>query len=190
MKTVAVIVGSLSAASLNLKLAKALAKLAAPQLNFKLVEIADLPLYNDDLWANPPASVSRLKGEIAAADGVLLLTPEYNRSFSAALKNALEWGSRPYGQSAYGGKPVAIAGTSPGAIGSAAAQGQLRSIVTHMDMVLMGQPELYFQSKPGLIDENFDVTDEQTREFLLGFVNRFASWIDQHGSPALAVAAE
>jgi chromate reductase len=190
MKTVAVIVGSLSAASLNLKLAKALEKLAAPQLKFKFVEIGDLPMYNNDLWANPPAAVTRLKGEIEAADGLLLLTPEFNRSFSAALKNALEWGSRPYGQSSFGGKPVAITGTSPGVIGTAAAQSQLRSVVSHLDMVLMGQPELYFQSKPDLIDANFDVTDEQTRAFLLGFVTRFASWIDQHGTPALAVAAE
>src|SRR5207248_6469295 len=113
----------------------------------------------------------------------LLVTPEFNRSIPAALKNAIEWASRPYGQNSWGGKPASIVGTSPGVIGTAAAQVQLRSIAVHLDMIVLGQPEVYFVSKPGLINENDEITDDTTREFLEGYLARFESFIEQVGKP-------
>src|SRR5580765_851909 len=129
MHTVAVIVGSLRRESINLRFAKAIAKLAEPTLAFELVELADVPLYNEDLWAAPPEGVTRMKREIETADAVLFVTPEYNRGIPAVVKNVIDWGSRPYGKSSWPNKPAAIVGTSPGAIGTAVAQSQLRGIL-------------------------------------------------------------
>jgi chromate reductase len=187
MLKVAVFVGSLRRESNNRKLAKALAKLARPTLDFRFVEIGDLPIYNDDLWASPPASVLRLKADIEAADAVVFVTPEYNRSIPPVLKNAIDWGSRPSGQSSWAGKPGAIVGASPGVIGTAAAQVHLRSIAVVLDLVLMGKPEVYFSFKPGLIDDNGNVTDETTRKFLENYIARFEAWIRQV-SPARKIA--
>jgi chromate reductase len=181
MYRVAVLVGSLRHESLNLKFAKALAELSHSRLAFDFAEIGDLPIYNDDLWQNPPAAVLRLKRTLESADAVLFVTPEFNRSIPAALKNAIEWGSRPYGQNSFAGKPASIVGTSPGVIGTAAAQAQLRSIAVHLDMIVLGQPEVYFVSKPGLIDANHQVTDDTTREFLEGYLARFEAFIGQVG---------
>jgi len=178
MHTVAVIVGSLRRESINLRLAKALARLGEPTLAFRFVELGDVPLYNEDLWADPPDGVTRLKREITAADAVLFVTPEYNRSIPAVVKNAIDWGSRPFGKSVWVDKPVAIAGTSPGAVGTAVAQWQLRSILTGCGVRLMGQPEVYFQTKPGSIDDDFTIADEKTRGFLAGFIARLAAHID------------
>lgn len=178
MKNVAVLVGSLRAASINRKFAEALAVLAKGKLNFEFVEIGDLPLYNEDLWENPPAAVTRMKAQVEAQDAVLLVTPEYNRSYTPALKNALDWGSRPYGASSWAGKPAAIAGTTPGATGTAAAQSELRGIAGVLGMVLMVQPEVYFQFKPELFDEN-GLTDTSAKEFLSGWVDAFAGFIDK-----------
>jgi chromate reductase len=164
---------------LNLKFAKALEELGRQRFAFDLVELGDLPVYNDDLWQNPPASALRLKRAIESADAVLFVTPEFNRSIPAALKNAIEWASRPYGRNSWGGKPVSIVGTSPGAIGTAAAQAQLRSIAVHLDMIVLGQPEVYFQWKPGLIDENNEIADDTTREFLEGYLAKFGAFIAQ-----------
>jgi chromate reductase len=179
MYTVAVIIGSLRRDSINRKLAKALAKLGQAKFKFNLVEIGDLPIYNEDLWQNPPAAVLRMKKEIEAADAVLFATPEYNRSIPPALKNAIDWGTRPWGQNSWAGKPASIVGTTPGLVGTAVAQTHLRSVAVILDVILMGQPEVYFVMKPGLIDENDDVTDDTTREFLQGYLARFAVWIDQ-----------
>lgn len=190
MPTVAVIVGSLSAASINLKYAKALAKLAAPLLDFDFIDLSSLPHYNNDLWANPPQAVLDLKRKIEAADGVLIVTPEYNRSFTGVIKSALEWGSRPWGQSSWEGKPVAVTGTSIGAVGAATAQTQLRSILVHLDMILMGQPEIFLKSTPGLFDEHDEVTNEETRTLLLNFVRRFATFVERHGDAGAKIAAE
>ena len=121
----------------------------------------------------------RLKRGIEAADAVLFVTPEFNRSIPAALKNAIEWGSRPYGKNSWGGKPASIIGTSPGNVGTAAAQSQLRSIAVVLDLIVLGQPEVYFVSKPGLIGENNEITDDTTREFLEGYLARFDAFIDQ-----------
>jgi chromate reductase len=177
MHKVAVLVGSLRRESINLKFAKALAKLARPKLDFTFVEIGDLPLYNEDLWQAPPASVLRLKADIAAADAVLFVTPEYNRSVPGVLKNAIDWGTRPWGQNSWAGKPASIIGTSPGNIGSALAQAHLGNILSHIGMLVLGQPEVFFVTKPGLIDEDGTVTDDTTRAFLEGYLAKFAAWI-------------
>jgi len=181
MRKVAVFVGSLRNGSINRKLARALAKLGQGQFDFHFVELGDLPIYNEDLEASLPASVVRLKQEIAAADAVLFVMPEHNRSIPAVLKNAIDWGTRPWGQNSWAGKPGSIIGTSPGNVGTAAGQAHLRSVLTVLDVVLLGQPEVYFVTRPGLIDEADDITDQGTRDFLEGYLNRFAAWIDQIG---------
>ena len=130
MTKVAVIVGSLRKGSFNRQVAEALAGLARPRLELEIIEIGDLPLYNQDDEAELPASVVRFKSQIEAADAVLFVTPEFNRSFSAALKNAIEWGSRPWGKTSWAGKPGAIIGVTPGAVGTAAAQSQLRAVAS------------------------------------------------------------
>jgi chromate reductase, NAD(P)H dehydrogenase (quinone) len=179
MYTIAVIVGSLRRESINRKLAKALAKLGQSKFKFNFVELGDLPIYNEDLWQDPPAAVLRMKKEIETADAVLFVTPEYNRSIPPVLKNAIDWGTRPWGKNSWAGKPASIVGTSPGAVGTAVAQTHLRSVAVILDLILMGQPEVYFVNKPGLIDENDDITDDTTREFLQGYLTRFEAWIDQ-----------
>jgi chromate reductase len=191
MKNVAVLLGSLSEKSINKTLAKAIEKLAEGRLRFDYLDIAALPFYNNDLWDNPPAAVTELKRRVEAADAVLIVTPEFNRSFPALIKNALDWASRPYGQNSWTGKPLALAGASVGAIGTAAGQSQLRSVLPVLGFVVMGQPELYFHFKPELIDEHFEVTDDQSRAFLAGFVDSYVEWIARHGEPgSLRVAAE
>ena len=191
MRKVAVLLGSLSENSINKTLAKTLEKLGEGRLQFDYLDIAALPFYNNDLWDNPPAAVTDLKHRVEAADAVLIVMPEFNRSFPAVIKNALDWASRPYGHNSWTGKPLAIAGASPGGIGTAAGQSQLRAVLPVLGFVVMGQPEVYFQFKPGLIDEHFEVTDDQTRAFLGGFVDNFVVWIERHGEPvALAAAAE
>jgi chromate reductase len=176
---VAVVVGSLRRESGNRLFAQALAKLAHPRLDLQIVEIGDLPLFNQDLEADLPASVKRFKAEIEAADAVLFVTPEYLRTIPAALKNAVEWGQRPWGQNSWAGKPGAIVGATPGAIGTAVAQSHLRSIATVIEIALISQPEIYLQLKPGLIDENHEVTDEGLTALLNTWVDRFAGWIQQ-----------
>jgi chromate reductase len=179
MHEVAVFVGSLRRDSLNLKLAKALAKLGQPKFRFNFAELGDLPIYNQDLEANLPAGVVRMKEEIAGADAVLFVTPEHNRSIPSVLKNAIDWGTRPWGQNSWAGKPGSIVGTSPGNVGTAAGQAHLRSVMTVLDVILLGQPEVYFVTKPGLIDDNDAVTDAATREFLQGYLTRFDAWVGQ-----------
>ncbi|GLQ54640.1 NADPH-dependent FMN reductase [Devosia nitrariae] len=192
MKTVVVLVGSLASNSINLRLAKALQALADSRLKFDFLDLGTLPHYNDDLWAAPPAAVTDLKRRIEAAEGVLIVMPEHNRSFPAVLKNAIDWGSRPWGHNSWTGKPLAIAGASPGAIGTAAGQAHLRSLLPALGFVVMGQPEVYLHAQPGLIDEHGEIADDQTRGFLTGFVDRFVDWIETHGAPrpAESVAAE
>ncbi|MEJ0013927.1 MAG: NAD(P)H-dependent oxidoreductase [Bauldia sp.] len=178
MVKVAVFVGSLRRDSINRALAKALAKLAAPTLEFELVDISDLPHYNNDLWeGTPPAAVTRMKHAMEAADAVLFITPEYNRSVPGLIKDVVDWASRPYGQNSLKGKPGAVAGASGGKIGTAVAQSHLRNSLVVLDVALMGQPEAYITVTPGLIDVNFDVTDEAVRVFLVKFLAAFADWI-------------
>lgn len=182
MKKVAVLVGSIRQASVNWTFARAIENLAGPGWTFTYADIASLPHYNDDLWASPPESVAALKRVVEDSDGVLFVTPEYNRSIPGILKNAIDWGSRPWGKNSWAGKPASVIGTTPGTIGTAVAQSHLRSILPVLDMAVMGQPEVYFQFKPGLIGEDLTITDDQTRSFLQLYLARFESWIDRVGS--------
>lgn len=183
---VAVINGSLRKDSINKKLALVLAKLAAGKLDLRLVDISDLPLYNQDLEADFPASVARVKAEIASADAVLFVTPEHNRSISAALKNVIDWGTRPYGQGVWDGKPAAIVGATPGTIGTAIAQDHLKSILVNQGVALLGRPEVYFGYKDGVLDADHNVTDPAARQLLQGFVDAFARWVGQFARAKLA----
>ncbi|MBD8554213.1 NAD(P)H-dependent oxidoreductase [Rhizobium sp. CFBP 8762] len=183
MTTVAVLVGSLRRDSINRKFAESIGKLAGERLTFQFVDIGDLPLYNEDLWENTPESVTRLKQEVEAADAVLFVTPEYNRSFSPAIKNAIDWGTRPYGKNSWATKPSAVIGTSPGATGAASGQNALRGLLTVVDTVHMAQPEVYFVYKPELFDADNNIVDQSTKDFLNRFVDRFAKWIDQTSEP-------
>src|SRR4051794_9362651 len=173
---IALIVGSNRRESINRKLAQALAKLGSDKLDFKFVQIDDLPLYNQDNEGNLPASVARFKAELAEADGILIVTPEHNRSIPAVLKNALDWGSRPWGKNSWTGKVAAVTGAAQGAISTALAQQHLRHILGAQGVVLSGG-EAYLQFKPGLIDANDVVTDEGTKGFLKGFLDQFAALV-------------
>ena len=177
---VAIIVGSLRKDSSNLKLAKALAKLGQGKFEAQILSIGDLPLFNQDLEAAFPSQATKLKEDIMAANAVIIVTPEYNRSIPGPLKNALDWCSRPYGKNAFAGKPTAVCGTSPGAIGTACAQQVLRPVLNYLDVVLMGQPELFLQFKDGMIDADGNVTNPDTAKFLQTYVDKVAAWIGKH----------
>lgn len=187
MTKVAVIVGSLRKGSFNRQLAEALAKLARPRLDLQIVEIGDLPLYNQDDEAALPAPVTRFKTQIEAADAVLFVTPEYNRTFSAALKNAIEWGSRPWGKNSWAGKPGAIIGATPGAVGTAAAQSQLRSVASVLGIAVLAQPEIYLNYREGQIIDG-EIADEGVAGLLNGWVESFADWVAKLKAPVRAAA--
>jgi len=172
----AVIVGSNRRESINRKLALALAKLGVDKFATNFVRIDHLPMFNQDLEGSLPPEVARYKKELAQADGILIVTAEHNRSIPAVLKNAIDWGARPYGQNSWAGKPTFITGTSPGAIGSAIAQQHLRSVMVSMGTILQGG-EAYVTFKPNLIDEHGNIGDESTRKFLQGFVDQFATLV-------------
>jgi chromate reductase len=176
---IAVVVGSLRRDSFNRKLAHALSKLAPPEFSFKLVEIGDLPLYNQDDDGSPAESVKRLKSEISAAQGLLFVTPEYNRSIPGVLKNALDHASRPYGQSVWKGKPAGVIGVSIGAIGTALAQQHLRNILAYLDVPTLGQPEAFVQAKDGLFDAEGNI-GEASKQFLQGWVDQYVAWVKRH----------
>ena len=178
----AVIVGSNRRDSINRKLAQALTKLGADKFDANFVRIDDLPMFNQDLEGNLPAEVVRFKTELARADGVLIVTPEHDRSIPAVLKNAVDWGARPWGKNSWAGKPAFITGTSPGAIGSALAQQHLRSVMTGLGMILQGG-EAYVTFKPDLVDDQGNIGDESTRKFLQGFLDQFASLVGHLSTP-------
>ena len=190
MFKVAVFVGSTRETSSNMKLARALEKLSTGRLEFNFVDIANLPFYDDTLWNDAPAEVIRLKREISEADAVLFVTPEYNRSIPGILKNAIDWPSRPFGESVWTDKPGAIAGATGGVSGTAAAQAHLRSILPVVGVALMGRPEIYFQSRPGAIDDNLEFTDERIRTNLNIWVDQFVQWIGRFAVPRAAAVAE
>lgn len=174
---VALIVGSFRPDSLNRKLALALTKLGQDTFDFSWSRTDDLPFYNQDLETALPAEVVRFRNEITAADALLFVTPEYNRSIPGVLKNAIDWASRPYSKHALGGKPGAVIGTSMGKISTATAQQHLRTIVAPLDVYLMGQPEGYIMYTPGLVDDEGNVTDESVKGFLQLYLTRFAAWV-------------
>lgn len=173
---IAVIVGSLRRDSFNRKLADALVKLAPPEFSFSRVEIGDLPLYNQDDDTTPAAPVVRMKNGIRAADGILFVTPEYNRSIPGVLKNALDQGSRPYGQSVWAGKPAGIIGVSTGAPGTAMAQQHLRNVLSYLDLPVMRQPEAYLQMREGMFDGAGNI-GPASRQFLQNWMDQYIVWI-------------
>ena len=178
---IAVIVGSLRKESFNRKLASAMVKLAPSGFTFKQLEIGDLPLYNQDDDASQAASVKRLKSEITAAQGLLFVTPEYNRSVPGVLKNAIDHASRPYGQSAWAGKPAGVMGVSVGAIGTVMAQQHLRNILAYLDVPTLGQPEAFIQAKEGLFSDAGELGDS-SRQFLQGWMDQYVAWVKTHAS--------
>lgn len=180
-RNVAVIVGSLRKGSLSRKLALALAPLAAPALELKIIEIADLPLYNEDSEAEAPQSWTTFRAAVKPADAVLFVTPEYNRSVPGCLKNALDVGSRPYGASVWSGKPCAVISNSPGLIGGFGANHHLRQSLVFLDMLVLQQPEAYISGSNKLTDETGNIADESKREFLTKFMQAFAAWIETVG---------
>lgn len=178
---IAVVVGSLRRDSFNRKLANAIAKLAPAEFLFKQLQIGDLPLYNQDDDAEPADSVKRLKADIAAAEGLLFVTAEYNRSIPGVLKNAIDHASRPYGQSAWAGKPAGMLGASVGATGTCMAQQHLRNILASLDMPTLGQPEVFLQAKDGLFDAAGNV-GEGSNKLLQKWMDHYVAWIKQHAA--------
>lgn len=177
---IAVLVGSLRKESFNRKVANALIELAPSSLKPSIVEIRDLPLYDQDADANPPAPWAQFRARIKAADGVLFVTPEYNRSVPAALKNAIDVGSRPYGQSVWYGKPAGIISASPSAIGAFGANHHLRQSLVFLNMPAMQQPEAYVGGADKLFDASGKLVNESTRKFLQDYMQAFAAWVALH----------
>ena len=176
---IAVIVGSLRRDSFNRKLANAIEKLAPAEFSFKQVQIGDLPLYNQDDDANQAASVVRLKSDLKAAQGLLFITAEYNRSIPGVLKNAIDHASRPYGQSAWTGKPAGVLGVSVGATGTALAQQHLRNVLAYLDVPTLGQPEAFIQAKDGLFDADGNIGPD-SKKFLQGWIDQYVAWVRKH----------
>lgn len=170
-------VGSLATASINRLLAKALVRLAPPELLMTEISFKDLPLYSYDYDANYPPAATEFKNAIAAVDAVLFVTPEYNRSIPGALKNAIDWASRPYGKNAFARKPSAVIGTSPGKIGTAVAQQHLRSILSFCNSPQMNSVEAYIHFERGLVTEDGQVTNPSTEEFLRNYMAEFHGFI-------------
>ena len=177
---IAMIVGSLRKDSFNRKLADAIAKLAPAEFSFTSVPIDDLPLYNQDDDTNQAESVKRFKTEILRSNGLLFVTPEYNRSIPGVLKNAIDHGSRPYGQSIWAGKPAGILGVSIGPSGTAMAQQHLRNVLAYLDVPTLGQPEAFIQVKDGLFDDDGDI-GPASKNFLQNWMDRYVAWVDRHG---------
>jgi chromate reductase len=172
-------VGSLAKGSINRKLAAALVRLAPPELQMQEIRFGDLPLYSYDYDADYPPVAKDFKAAIAAVDAVLFVTPEYNRSIPGGLKNAIDWGSRPWGQNSFTRKPSAIIGTSPGAIGTAVGQQHLKSILGFCNSPMMNAVEAYIQFKPGLITDDGTVTVPDTEKFLKGWIDEFAAFTER-----------
>lgn len=177
--SVAVVVGSLRKASFNRKVALALAELAPSNLKLNIVEIGDLALYNEDIDVEPPAAYKAFREQIRNSDAVLFVTPEYNRSVPGVLKNAIDVGSRPYGQSAWSGKPGAVISVSPGAVGGFGANHHLRQSLVFLDVPCMQQPEAYIGGAATLFDDNGKLS-EKVRPFLQTFIDTYAEWVARH----------
>jgi chromate reductase len=173
------IVGSISSGSINRRLSTALLKLAPHELVFTDIGIGDLPLYKRDYDGDFPEVVRDFKASIAAQQALLFITPEYNRSVPGALKNAIDWASRPYGENVIARKATAVIGASPGPIGTAVAQQQLRSMLSFLQAPQMNAPEAYIWMRPGLIEPDGTVTDEGTEAFLRGYMNAFFEYIER-----------
>jgi chromate reductase len=179
-KNVAVIVGSLRKDSLNRKLANALIRMAPESLKLEIVEIGQLPMFNQDFEADPPQVVRDFKQRIEAADALLFITPEYNRSVPGALKNAIDVGSRPYGKSAWGGKPGGIITLSPGALGGFGANHHLRQSLVFLNVPVMQQPEAYIGGAGTLFDDKGEISNDTSREFLNKYMQAYAQWVERN----------
>lgn len=179
-RNVAVLVGSLRKESLNRKLANALTAMAPSSLKLGIVEIGNLPLYNQDHEADLPPPARDFKQQIAAADAVLFVTPEYNRSVPGVLKNAIDIASRPYGQSAWNGKPGAVISVSPGAIGGFGANQHLRQSMVFLNVPMLQQPEAYIGGAGNMFDDKGNIADDSTREFMNKFLQAFSEWIERN----------
>lgn len=173
---VAVIVGSLRQASLNRKLAQAMVKMAPSHLQLNVVEIGTLPLYNEEADGHEVAAVQQFRDAVRAADAVLFVTPEYNRSITGALKNALDQGSRPYGKSVWNAKPAAVLGISPGAAGTAMAQQHLRNVLAFLNMATLAQPEMFLQANDQFFTADGSI-GERSHAYVQKFLDQFGQWI-------------
>ena len=183
---IAVIVGSLRKESYNLKTAKALIELAPEPLSLELVSIAELPMFNEDLEETPPLEWLSFREKIRDVDGLLFLTPEYNRSIPGVLKNAIDVGSRPYGQNSWDGKPAAVISVSIGAIGGFGANHHLRQSLFFVNVPTMAQPEAYIGFATGMFDENGILTNGSTEDFLRDFMTAFGKWVAAHAVKQIA----
>jgi chromate reductase len=178
---IGVVIGSLRRDSFNRRLAGAVEKLAPSDFLFKQLRIDDLPLYSQDDDENQAEPVKRLKREIKDARGLIFVTPEYNRSIPGVLKNAIDHASRPYGQSAWAGKPAGIIGASVGTLGTALAQQHLRNILAVLDMPTLGQPEVFIQVRDGLFDKDGNI-GEESRQFLQNWVDKYVAWVKKYAA--------
>lgn len=178
MTKIAVFVGSLQQNSLNKKLARNLERMAPEGIEFDYVDIAGLPLYNQDMEADFPVEAKRAKEQVEAADGVLFVTPEYNRSIPGVLKNAIDWASRPWGNNSFDRKPVGIVGATIGPVGTAVAQSDLRHIAGYLNTKLMGQPELYLPSAADKFDGDGVIIDS-SQDLLQGYIDAFGQWVEK-----------
>ena len=176
---IAVLVGSLRKDSFNRKLANGLVKIAPPEFSFLPVQIGDLPLYNQDEDEHPAAAVFRMKSEIKSVNGLLFVSPEYNRSIPGVLKNALDHGSRPTGRSVWAGKPAGIIGVSTGAIGTAMAQQHLRNVLSYLDVAVMRQPEAYLQMREGMFDPAGNI-GAGSKSYLQNWMDHYVAWIKKN----------
>jgi chromate reductase, NAD(P)H dehydrogenase (quinone) len=173
---IAVVIGSLRRESFNRRFAQALVKLAPSEFGFDSLEIGDLPLYNQDDDRNPSDQARRLKQHVSDAQGLLFVTPEYNRSIPGVLKNALDHASRPYGKNAWANKPAGVIGVSVGAAGTAMAQQHLRNMLAYLDVPALGQPEAFLQWKDGLVDEDGNIGPD-SRDFVQGWMDAYVAWV-------------
>jgi chromate reductase len=180
-KDIAVFVGSLRKEAFSLKLAKALQKLSPEGLKLDIVEIGHLGFYNQDLDANPPAIWTDFRERVRRADGVLLITPEYNRSVPAVLKNALDVGSRPYGKSAWTGKPGGVLSITPGPLGAFGANHHLRQSLVFLNVLPLQQPEVYLSGADKMFDAAGELTTASTKEFLTTFLQAYSAWVTKIG---------
>ncbi|MFP5459993.1 MAG: NADPH-dependent FMN reductase [Gammaproteobacteria bacterium] len=176
---IGVVVGSLRRDSFNRKLATAMEALAPPDFRLRQLRIGDLPLYDQDDDDRPSEQVLRFKGEIAASQGLIFVTPEYNRSIPGVLKNAIDQASRPYGESAWAGKPAGVIGVSIGAIGTALAQQHLRNVLAYLDVPTLGQPEAFLQAKEGFFDADGGI-GQASRGFVQKWMDAYAAWVRRH----------
>lgn len=182
MPRIGIIVGSRSSASINRNVARALQALAPAGAELVELDYSDLPVYSPDFDADYPTAAREWKAAIEGVDGIIIVTPEYLRSIPGALKNAIDWASRPWGTNSFNGKPVAIAGASIGSIGTAAAQQHLRAILGHLNAPTLGQPEVFLHYTPAAFDAEGALVDEGVKAILTGFVAAAVAHVEQYAT--------